>query len=104
MELFSPVHRNKIIKFEIIILHCIWKSANMSSIPPCREYADFERYLRDSRKADDNVILLLNKTDGTPSQCSQLWGKLEQIHDERSNAIKSCIRELEGIYIFHIYF
>jgi hypothetical protein len=88
---------------EIVITRCLnlQSGAFIMTIPPCKEYVDFERYLRESRKIDDNIILVLNKTDGTKDQCSTLWGKLEGIHQERNTAIRNCIRELEGTYIVY---
>ena len=71
----------------------------IDSIPPCSEFADFEKYLRESRKFDDNIIFLLNKTDGSADQCANLWKQMYNSYNQREGAINSCIKEFEGMLL-----
>ncbi len=66
-------------------------------VPPCSEIILFKDYLRDSRKMDDNLILTLNKTDGSPSQCQKIYNQWLDSHLFREKHIQKCLEENTNI-------
>jgi len=65
-------------------------------VPPCSEFTEFANFLKESRKiTDDNLILVLNKTNGTLEQCADVWKQLIAIHEQRWNHIQNCMHELQ---------
>jgi len=64
-------------------------------IPSCSDVTEFTSFLLSSRKSDDNIILSLNKTDGSINQCSQLWKQFLETYAFREKQIQKCISEVE---------
>ncbi len=52
-------------------------------VPPCLEFTEFEKYLNHMRKWDDNLIFMLNKTNGSLGECEKLWKRVSEVQQLR---------------------
>lgn len=61
--------------------------------PSCNEFIAFQSWVHLTRRGDDNVNILLNRTDGSQEQCSAVWTKMSQAWAVRTAAIQECLEQ-----------
>lgn len=65
-------------------------------MPPCADFDDFKDWLIKTRKEHDNILFALNKTDGTPQNCSPIWDALWKNSRQREENINKCVEYYEN--------
>jgi len=66
-------------------------------VPPCDDFSDFTSFVKDNRKlTDDNIILVLNKTDNSVGQCQPIWKQLQHVYAFRDKEIQRCVQHYQA--------